>query len=160
MGAEEPDGAGDHGLDGVEPGDAEATTSIGADLFAVFEAADLLDEARYIARGTWFALDAHRDLALVMTRESERPARYTHDAGGWPGDGPAFFTAWLESKVDAGELVVADPRATAVVLLDALTDYWLQRQTESDQPYDVEIERFLDAWVELIAGLQPKLRPT
>src|SRR5436190_14868024 len=99
--------------------DAARTSAAGADLFAALEGVDLRDQARFIARGTWFVFDAHTDLFLVMVRESEhRPASYTHDPNGWPGDGPAFVTAWLESKVERGELAVSDPRATAVVLLD------------------------------------------
>ena len=98
--------------------------------------------------------DAHADLVLVMVRETEhRPLSYTHDPEGWPGDGPAFVTTWLESKIERGELTVSDPRATAVVLLDALTFYWLQRRAESDAPYGVDDARFVDAWVELVAGL-------
>lgn len=89
-----------------------------------------------------------------MTRERDRPPRYTHEAGGWPGDGAALFTGWIERKVAAGELAVADPRATAVVLLDALYQFWLQRTAETEEPYGVDAERFLEAWVELVAGLR------
>ena len=138
--------------------DAEETSAWGTGLFEAFgqiEGIGLLEEARYIGRGTWFAFDAHRDLALVMVRERDRPPRYTHEAGGWPGDGAAFLTAWLEAKAAAGELAVTDPRATAVVLLDALFQFWLQRTAETDTPYGVDAEGFLNAWVALIAGLQP-----
>lgn len=136
--------------------DAARTSAAGADLFDTLEGLDLRDQARFIARGTWFVFDAYADLFLVMTREREhRPPSYTHDPAGWPGDGPAFVTAWLESKIERNELAVPDPRATAVVLLDALTTYWLQRQVESDTPYGVDEERFIDAWVELVAALAP-----
>lgn len=137
--------------------DAEQTTALGSDLFDAFGRLDdvgLVEEARFIARGTWFAFDAHRDLAIVMVRERDHPPRYTHEPGGWPGDGAAFMTAWLDAKVAAGELEVADPRATAVVLLDALFQFWLQRNAETDEPYGVHAERFLDAWVALVAGLR------
>lgn len=134
--------------------DAEATTNWGADQFADSDM-DLLEEARFIARGTWFVFDTHRDLVLVMTRETERPSRYTHDPDGWPGDGYAFVTTWLNTKVNAGELVIDDTQATAIVLMDAVVNYWLQRQTESDSPYGVDPNRFLDAWVALIAALRP-----
>lgn len=134
--------------------DAEATTNWGAGKFELREM-DLLEQARFIAWGTWFVFDSHRDLVLVMTRETERPSRYTHDPDGWPGDGYAFVTDWLDTKVDAGELVIDDTRATAVVLMDAVVNYWLQRQTESDAPYGIDSDRFLDAWVELIAALRP-----
>lgn len=136
--------------------DAEEFTGAGAELFAAFEAADLLDEARFIARGTWLMFDSHRDLSLVMTRETVRPPRYTHGPDGWPGYGFAFVADWLQRKVDAGEVVVPDPHATAMVLMDALTDYWLQRQVEADEPYGVGQERFLDAWVGIIAGLKTR----
>lgn len=134
--------------------DAEETTTWGADTFESREM-DLLEEARFIAWGTWYVFDKHRDLVLVMTRETERPSRYTHDPDGWPGDGYAFVTNWLDTKVEAGELVVADTRATAIVLMDAVVNYWLQRQTESDTPYGVDPDRFLDAWAGLIVGLRP-----
>lgn len=134
--------------------DAESTTNWGADRFA-FKNMDLLEEARFIAWGTWYVFDAHRDLVLVMTRETDRPARYTHEPDGWPGDGFAFVTTWLDSKVDSGELVVGDTRATAVVLMDSVINYWLQRNTESDNPYGIDPDRFLDAWVQLIAALRP-----
>lgn len=136
--------------------DATSTSTAGADFFTALDGLDLRDQARFIARGTWMVFDAHHDLFLVMVREVEhRPPRYTHDPNGWPGDGPAFVASWLESKVKAGQLVVSNPRATAVVLLDALTSYWLQRHTESDKPYGVDDQQFVDAWVDLIAGLAP-----
>lgn len=138
--------------------DAEATTDWGADKFG-FQDMDMLEEARFIAWGTWYVFDRHRDLVLVMTREADRPPRYTHDPGGWPGDGHAFVTNWLDSKVAAGELVISDTKATALVLMNAVVNYWLQRNTESDTPYDVEPDRFLDAWVQLIAALRPQGAP-
>jgi AcrR family transcriptional regulator len=134
--------------------DAAATSSAGADLFATLDGVDILEQARVIARGTWFVFDAHRNLVLVMAREPEhRPPSYSHDETGWPGDGPAFVATWLQANVAARRLMVNDPRATAVVLLDALTSYWLQQQTESSQPYGINDERFVNAWTELIAGL-------
>lgn len=74
--------------------DAEATTNWGASKFQEKDM-DLLDEARFIAWGTWYVFDTHRDLVLVMTRETERPPRYTPGAAGWPGDG-YFLDAWVE----------------------------------------------------------------
>lgn len=133
--------------------DAEETTDWGADKFATHDM-DLLDEARFIAWGTWYVFDAHRDLVLVLTRETTRPSRYTQNPDGWPGQGYAFVTTWLDTKVKAGLLRASDTRATAIVLMDAVVNYWLQRQTESDEPYGVDADRFLDAWVELIAGLR------
>ena len=134
--------------------DAATTSAAGADLFAALAGMEIRDQARFIARGTWFVFDAHADLFLVMVREHEhRPRSYTHEPNGWPGDGPAFVTAWLESKIERGELAVSDARATAVVLLDALTSYWFQRKTETAAPYGVDDDRFVDAWVELVAAL-------
>ena len=136
--------------------DAAATSADGAQVFAALEGLALRDQARLIARGTWMVFDVHRDLFLVMVRErDQRPSTYTHEPSGWPGDGPAFVAAWLEAKVESAELAVRDPRATALALLDALTFFWLQRATESETPYGVDDERFLDAWVEMVAGLAP-----
>ena len=135
--------------------DAAATSRAGAELFVALEGHPLEDQARLIARGTWLVFDAHRDLFLVMTRETEmRPPSYTHAADGWPGDGPAFVARWLEARAADGTIEVDDPRATAVVLLDALTFYWLQRATESPEPYGVDEDRFLESWVRLVRGLR------
>jgi AcrR family transcriptional regulator len=136
--------------------DAAATTTAAADLISALENYSIEDQARLIARGTWLTFDAHRDLFLVMVRETTvRPASYTHAAGGWPGDGPAFVSSWLEGHTTNGTLRIADVRATALVLLDALTFYWLQRATESPEPYGVNDTHFLDAWVHLVTSLRP-----
>lgn len=115
----------------------------------------LEDQARLLARGTWLVFDANRDLFLVMTRETtNRPKTCTHAADGWPGDGPALVASWLDRHNAVGTLTVADTRAMAVVLLDALTFYWLQGNTESPQPYGIDDNRFIDAWVQLITALR------
>jgi hypothetical protein len=52
-------------------------------------------------------------------------------------------------------LVVEDPEATAVVLMDALTNYWLQREVEDPVPYGVDGDRFVAAWSRLVLGMRP-----
>jgi AcrR family transcriptional regulator len=134
--------------------DAAATSSAGAARFEALDGFPLEDQARFIARGTWFVFDAHHDLFLVLTRETKlRPRSYTHDPGGWPGDGPAFVAEWLDRQIAAGQIDELDSRAAALVLLDALTFFWLQRETESETPYGVDHSRFVEAWVRLVVAL-------
>jgi AcrR family transcriptional regulator len=134
--------------------DVAATSATGAEIFGLLEGWTVADQARVIARGTWSVFGAHRDLILVLTKDvAHRPDNYSTEPDGWPGDGPAFATSWLTRQIENGSIVVADPRATALVLLDALTAYWTQRETEGSEPYGVDDDRFVDAWVELVLGL-------
>lgn len=103
----------------------------------------------------WY-FDQHRDLVLTLTRDAgKRPANYSHEPGGWPGTSMAEVAAWLRARSASGELVVEDPEATAVVLMDALTNYWLQREAESPTPYGVDEGRFVAAWTSLVLGMRP-----
>jgi AcrR family transcriptional regulator len=111
----------------------------------------LEDQVVLLARGTWLVFDAHRDLVLVLTRDAGRkPAGYSHSPTSFPGAGVAFVAGWLRARVDTGDLAIVDPDATALVLLDALTNYWLQREAEDAVPYGVDGDRFVAAWVELV----------
>jgi AcrR family transcriptional regulator len=131
--------------------DATASAATGTELFDALESLDLRDQAMLIARGAWVVLDMHRDLVLVLAREPRyRPATFGLDPQRWPVSGPAFVTRWLSRLQTNSDLDIDDPEATALVLVDALTAYWRQRQTHTENPYGIDPDRFIDAWVKLI----------
>src|SRR3954453_10574919 len=112
--------------------DAAEAAGVGADL-AILDDLPLHEQVLFIARGTWMVFDSHRDLMLVLSRDtSPLPANYGHEPDTFPGNGVAFLGSWLTSRAQARVLKrVDDPEATALVLLDALTFYWLQKEAEA-----------------------------
>ncbi len=135
--------------------DDAAASQIAADQLSLLETLPLADQARLIAMGAWAFFDNHRDLVIVLTRDPMlRPSNYTHAANGFPGNGVAFVAAWLQDLDDRGELAeIEDAEAMALVLVDALTNYWLQREAEDATPYGVNGERFITAWTRLVLSL-------
>lgn len=138
--------------------DAAASTLAGADFLSALDGLSLEAQAVAIARGAWFVFDAHRDLVLVLTRDTHpRPRSYGYEPGMFPGSGPRFIASWLRTHVESGDFApIGDPDATALVLADALTNYWLQREAEDPVPYGVESDRFVGAWVELVLRLRAR----
>ena len=108
-----------------------------------------------IARGTWIFFDSQRDLMLVLTRDTNAPpTNYGHNPNQFPGNGVAFLAEWLRTRAKKRLLKrVADPEATALVLLNALTFFWMQKEGESPTPYGVDGERFITAWCALVLQL-------
>jgi AcrR family transcriptional regulator len=137
--------------------DAAASMHYGAEMFDALEGMSLEDQATFIARGAWFMFDAHRDLVLVLTRDTHpRPANYGYEPTMFPGGGMTFIATWLRGRMASGDLAsIPDPEATALVLADALTNYWLQREAEDPIPYGVDGDRFIAAWVDLVLRLRP-----
>lgn len=135
--------------------DAAEAAAFGTDRLEIIDDLPLHQQVLFIARGTWMVFDSQRDLMLVLTREpSPLPANYGHEPNMFPGNGVAFLASWLTSRAKARMLQrVADPEATALVLLDALTFYWLQKEAEAPTPYGVDSERFIRAWCDLVLQL-------
>jgi AcrR family transcriptional regulator len=138
--------------------DAAASTQAGAEWINALDGLSLEDQAVAIARGAWFLLDAHRDLVLVLTRDTHpKPANYGYEASMFPGGGHSFIATWLRTHIDTGKLApIADPEATALVFADALTNYWLQREAEDPIPYGIDSDRFITAWAALVLRLRPQ----
>lgn len=138
-----------------------AASQVAVDQLSLINSLPIEDQARLIAIGGWAFFDNHRDLVIVLTRDPMlRPSNYTHAPDGFPGNGVALVSAWLQGLADRGELeAVEDPDATALVLVDALTNYWLQREAEDPTPYGVSGDRFITAWTRLIIGAPSARRP-
>ncbi len=137
--------------------DAASVSAPISDAFARLDGLPLEQQAALIARGTWMLFDSQRDLMLVLTRGAARPpSNYSHDADNFPGNGVAFLAQWLRRRSTGRNRVlrrVSDPEATALVLLDALTFFWMQKEGESAAPYGVDPERFIKAWTGLVLEL-------
>ncbi len=135
--------------------DAAKTSALGIDVLATLDDLPLDQQVVFIARGTWMVFDSQRDLMLVLTSGmSPLPSNYKHDAESFPGNGVAFVEQWLRRRIRGRALKrVADPKATALVLLDALTFYWMQKEGEDPTPYGVDSERFIKSWCELVSQL-------
>ena len=63
-------------------------------------------------------------------------------------------------RAQAGDFIaIVDPDATALVLIDVLTNYWLQREAEDPKPYGIGSDRFIDAWTSLAMNLSSPGKP-
>jgi AcrR family transcriptional regulator len=140
--------------------DAAASTQAGAEWINALDGLSLEDQVVAIARGAWFLLDAHRDLVLVLTRDTHpKPANYGYEPTMFPGGGPSFIATWLRNHIETGDLApLDDPEATALVLADSLTTFWLQREAEDPIPYGIDSDRFITAWADLVLRLRPPPR--
>lgn len=58
------------------------------------------------------------------------------------------FARWLRTQADRGTIHVADPEATAAVLLASLTYYPILKTLIGHPPGDIEADRFAEAWVQ------------
>lgn len=66
------------------------------------------------------------------------------------------LAGWLRDQTDRGTIRVADPAATAAVLLASLTYYPILDTLIGHPPGDIAPERFADAWVQhAVATLTP-----
>ena len=137
--------------------DAAAASALAVDAFATLDGLPLDQQVVFIARGTWMLFDSQRDLMLVLMRGAALPpSNYSHKADTFPGSGVAFLAQWLTRRSRGRGRVlkrVADPEATALVLLDALTFFWMQKEGETAAPYGVDTERFIMAWSNLVLEL-------
>ena len=137
--------------------DAAAASALAVDALAALDELPLDQQVLFIARGTWMVFDSQRDLMLVLTRgAAPPPANYSHDSADFPDNGVAFLADWLTKRSRGRGRVLkqmADPEATALVLLDALTFYWMQKEAEAAAPYGVDSERFIKAWCSLVLQL-------
>jgi len=135
--------------------DAAASTAWAVEVHSTLDDLPLDQQVLFIARGTWMMFDAHRDLMLVLTRgTAPLPSNYGHDSRTFPGSGVTFLAEWLETCGKGRAFKrVADHEATALVLLNALTFYWMQKEGESPTPYGVDSERFIEAWCTLVLQL-------
>jgi AcrR family transcriptional regulator len=115
--------------------------------------ADLPDDPRealrLLADVVWAVLDSERDLVRIMIREfAGFPDLFERMWQAVVADLYQQCTDWISTLRDGGRASVADPSATAAVLVASLTYYPILDLLIGHTPGDVEPQRFVDAWLD------------
>ncbi|MEU4718360.1 TetR/AcrR family transcriptional regulator [Nonomuraea dietziae] len=107
--------------------------------------ADPREALRLMASVVWSVIEGDRDLIRIMLREYHGFSELFERM--WQS---VIATLYREAAqwIRAQGADVADPEATAAVLISSLTYYPLLNILIGHTPGDLEADRFLDAWVE------------
>lgn len=115
--------------------------------------ADLPDDPRealqLLAEVVWAVLDTERDLVRIMIREFAGFPDLFETM--WQAVVAHLYrecTSWITTLRDSGRASVADPEATAAVLVASLTCYPILDLLIGHTPGDIEPQRFRDAWLD------------
>ena len=138
-----------------------ALNRTGQSLFDLAKIGDLRAELTVFARGALMALDANRDLVRLWLKESDNfpqlqplmEREINRPAASWIRD-------YLAGKVKAGELDDHDCEAVGTIAIGALTAWWLWAQVAGDDRPTVDVDRLVDAWVNLLLRLAPPKQAT
>jgi AcrR family transcriptional regulator len=129
------------------------------DRIELLQVGDLDAELTLIARLALEELDRERELARLVMKEGDR---FPEIAAGFHAAivrrGHRIAEAWIERRVESGELRVGDPRAIAQVLTDSLVGYALQHFIFGEHMAAVERDRFVAAWVAIANALLVEAR--
>jgi AcrR family transcriptional regulator len=114
------------------------------------EAGRLREILQAVGHGVLHRLSANQDGFRIAWRDLEpfpELRQRVVDQRIQPGFGRII--AWLQQGVDAGQVELKDPLATAAVLLSSLIYFRLMQVLLGEPPAQLDDERFIDAWVEL-----------
>lgn len=115
---------------------------------------DVRSELRLIARLTLDELEREQDLVRLVMKEGDRfPELVAAFHAGIVRRGHRIGAAWIRERSPALGNDLADPEATAQVIVDALVGYALQRHIFGQRLEAPPRERVIDAWVELASAL-------
>lgn len=110
---------------------------------------DLRQLLRYGAEVVWRAMERDRQIVRITVRDVE-PYPELRDRL-WDGvlaNVYREFEAVLQMEKGRGRVDVADPAATAAVLVASLTYFPIIHSVIGRTPGDIDADRFLDAWVD------------
>ncbi|GAB3509019.1 TetR/AcrR family transcriptional regulator [Amycolatopsis cihanbeyliensis] len=108
---------------------------------------------RLLAEVVWRVLDDERELVRIMVREfAGFPELFEQMWQAVLANVYRVGAGWIEGLRDRGQVEVADPEATAAVLLSSLTYYPILDTLIGHTPGDLGRERFLAAWLEHAAA--------
>ncbi|RZS44502.1 TetR family transcriptional regulator [Herbihabitans rhizosphaerae] len=119
--------------------------------------ADLEGALRLGVRAVWGGMERDREVIRVMLRDlDDAPDVLAKIWGEVRQSVYGAFTAWLVAAAEQGLVRVADPEATAAVLLASLTYHPILSALIGHTPGDLDADRFADAWVaHALATLAP-----
>lgn len=104
---------------------------------------------RFVVQTVWAGMERDRHALRVMLRDlDDFPDILAEIWGEVRTNVYDEFARWLAAEKKRGAVRVADPTATAAVLLASLTYYPILDALIGHTPGDIEVERFTDAWVE------------
>ncbi|GAB3698653.1 TetR/AcrR family transcriptional regulator [Nocardiopsis oceani] len=118
------------------------------------------DALRLIVDETWRGIERDRELLRIILRDLDGVPDLLEEI--WADIVAAVYTGlsdWLRAESAQGRIHVADPRATAAVLMGSLTYYPILDALIGHVPGDVSAESYAAAWVAHAAatlGLPPE----
>lgn len=126
-----------------------ATMREGSWDFAASLPVDLRSALRAIIDAVWAGMHRDRAVLRVMLRDLDAFPELLNEV--WVEvrtNVYEVFTEWLRAEAGRGTIAVADPGATAAVLLASLTYHPILDALIGHPPGDIDQQRFADAWVE------------
>jgi AcrR family transcriptional regulator len=115
--------------------------------------ADPREALQLLASVVWAVMDSERDLIRIMIREFGGFPRLFEEM--WQGVLAHLYrvcTEWITTLRDQGQADVADPDATAAVLIASLTYYPILDTLIGHTPGDLAPDRFLAGWLDHAAS--------
>ncbi|MEU7893370.1 TetR/AcrR family transcriptional regulator [Nonomuraea sp. NPDC049152] len=111
--------------------------------------ADPREALHLMASTVWSVIDGDRDLIRIMLREFTGFPELFEQM--WQGVIASLYqecARWISAQRELGTVQVADPEATATVLISSLTYYPLLRILIGHVPGDLDPDLFLSTWVD------------
>jgi len=121
----------------------------GSQSFAAQLPDDLTGALRMIAQAVWAGMQRDHQALRVMLRDlDDFPELLEKLWSEVRANVYDEFTRWLRAQAESGTVHVADPDATAAVLLASLTYYPILDALIGRTPGDIAADRFAEAWVQ------------
>ena len=130
-----------------------ATEVVGSRVFELLPLGDQRAEATLLARTTMAHFSAQRDFLRIVFQERSRipdVVAEMHRRAVAPAY--AIATQWVQRQVDAGLFAPCDVEAIAAVIVIPFVGYRLELNLFGVPPGDVDEERFIAAWVDILMG--------
>jgi AcrR family transcriptional regulator len=128
-----------------------STAVVESRVFDVFELGDMRAEATLLARTTMAHFSAQRDFLRIVFQERTRIPEVVaemHRRAVAPAY--AIATIWVQRQIDAGLMAPCDTEAIAALIVIPFVGYRLEINLFGVAPGDVDEERFVAAWVDLV----------
>jgi len=121
----------------------------GSQSFAAQLPDDLTGALRMIAQAVWAGMQRDHQALRVMLRDlDDFPELLEKLWSEVRANVYDEFTRWLRAQAESGTVHVADPDATAAVLLASLTYYPILDALIGRTPGDIAADRFAKTWVQ------------